>query len=159
MGKLERTEGGPPSGLKDYSDHVTYQPTGVEFPGSLFHTCVVTTHSLAKVKIGSAICVYEGVLLVVNLYMFQISKDIFTLPDHKQSQLLCPHKKFGKWLRRFFDTAGVRFSGWFNNNGFDEAECCCVQSPESLRYFEIMTMRILGYARWPDKLWKRNSHR
>lgn len=159
LGKLKHAEGEPPKGLKDYSSHVTYQPPGAEIPGSLFHACVVTAHPLAKVEIGSAICVYEGLLLVVNLYMFQISKDVFTLPADIRTQLLCPHKKFGKWLRRFFDTAGVKFPGWNKNNGFDEAECCCAESPASLRYFEISTVRALGYARWSDKLWKRNSRR
>lgn len=123
MATLELTKERDPSTRQHYFDGLFYHPVFGRMRRGLAHDCTLTSHPLANVSV-SVTCFwdqYKNTLKIMTAYLFRAKKP-FKMHETQvhsshmplvpsrmslETPFMCPHKNCKRWLRRFFDEAGM----------------------------------------------------
>lgn len=102
---------------------------------------------------------------MTSIYSFALSDEILQklLPFRTKTRFIPPHKENRKWLQKFFDKAGLNFSGWhkgLSDTGVSSRSSCSFEvlsDSNKPGAFKLFVSRNLGNHEWPNDLWKRNT--
>lgn len=120
--------------------------------GRIRHRCSFADHPFAKVQVVTDFW-HEGPFLnTCSDYEFEMGEDKSSkeIPSGLKTPFIFPEESVGSWMRKFFDEAGSKFSGWPKDHNISSLGGAWPKR------FEIRVSRDLGDMNWPNKDWIRH---